>query len=86
MNLSYSSDEAAFKAMVTGREIAQLFSSPELGRQFFEAAIDVAGEEASVFQQRAIFEIDHAGGSAELGLEWIEKAEKLRTRPRYSAH
>lgn len=86
MNLSYSSDETAFKSIVTGREIAELFPSQDLGRQFFDAAIDVAGNDASVFQQRANFEISHAGGSAEAGLGWIEKAESLKPHDRAIRH
>jgi hypothetical protein len=86
MNLSYSSDEIAFKAMIAGREIAQLFPSQELGRRFFDIAIEVAGPDASVIQQRAIFEINHAGGSPELGLTWIEKAERLRPYDRAIRH
>lgn len=86
MNLSYSSDETAFKAMVTGREIAELFPSQELGRQFFDIAISVADSEPSVLQQRAIFEINHSGGNAKVGLEWIEKAEKIRPHDRSIRH
>ena len=86
MNLSYSSDESAFKAIVTGREIAQMFPSQELGRRFFDTAIEVAGADASIFQQRAIFEINHAGGSPEVGLAWIEKAERLRPHDRAIRH
>ena len=86
MNLSYSSDEIAFKGIVTGREIAQIFPSQELGRRFFDAAIEVAGQEASVLQQRAIFEINHAGGSPEVGLTWIERAERIRPHDRAIRH
>ena len=86
MNLSYSSDELAFKSIVTGREIAELFPSQELGRRFFDIALEVAGSEPSLFQQRAIFEINHSGGSAEVGLHWIEKAEALRPHDRAIQH
>lgn len=86
MNLSYSSDETAFKAMVTGREIAGLFPSQELGRQFFDLAISIADSDPAVLQQRAIFEINHSGGSPKVGLEWIEKAEKIRPHDRSIRH
>jgi predicted Zn-dependent protease len=86
MNLSYSSDESAFKSIVNGRELAQLFPSQDLGRRFFDVALNVAGEDASLFQQRANFEISHAGGSPEVGLEWIEKAERLKPHDRAIRH
>ncbi|MDX1940289.1 MAG: SIR2 family protein [Saprospiraceae bacterium] len=86
MNLSYSSDDVAFRAMATGREIAELFPSQDLGRQFFEVAIKASGNDAAILQQRAIFEISHAGGNAEIGLTWIEKAESLRPQDRSIRH
>jgi SIR2-like domain len=70
MNLSYSSDEIAFKAIVTGREIAELFPSQLLGRQFFDAAMEVAGQDAAILQQRANFEISHSGGSRAMRGSW----------------
>lgn len=72
--------------MVTGREIAQLFPSQELGRRFFDIAMEVARDDAHVIQQRAIFEISHSDGSASLGLELINRAEKIKPTDRTVRH
>jgi len=73
MNLDYSSDHIAFGQMVRGRVIAETFASYELGRRLYEVAMRVAGEEAFVFQQYGIFEMEHKGGT-------LQRAESLLNR------
>ena len=86
LNISYSSDYEAFKRIANGREIAQMFSSQELGRHLFDAAQLAAGEDANLFQQRAIFELRHSGGDKKRALSLITQAEKLRSGDKSIRH
>jgi cytochrome c-type biogenesis protein CcmH/NrfG len=74
MNIDYSSDHRAFSQLIRGRSVADAFPSQELGRRIYEVAVSVAGEEPYLLQQRAIFEMDHAGGSLELAERYLSKA------------
>jgi tetratricopeptide (TPR) repeat protein/cold shock CspA family protein len=79
LNLDYACDSSAFWQLVRGRNVGDTFRSQELGRRFYDAAQDVAGDDPYLLQQRAIFEINHEGGSLELAKKYLDAA--ARTRP-----
>ena len=85
MNLDYSSDRTAFSQLVRGHGIEEAFRSRELGRTFFDAAARVAPDEAFLFQQRGIFEMEE-GGSLTLAQEHLERAESLEPHSRSIQH
>jgi hypothetical protein len=62
MNTSYSSDKETFIRVVRGRNIKKMFSDVNLGRLFFDRAEEAGNENAFVYQQRAIFEMQHPDG------------------------
>lgn len=63
INIEYSTDSEALRALVRGKGIAEIFASHELARQFYEHAERIAGKDPHLLQQRAIFEMSHPGGS-----------------------
>ncbi|MBI3089661.1 MAG: SIR2 family protein [Candidatus Tectomicrobia bacterium] len=68
MNIDYSSDNEAFRALIRGRAIAEIFASQELARRFYARAEQLVGDDQHLLQQRAVFEMNHPGGS-------LQKAE-----------
>jgi len=84
MNLDYSSDRSAFSQLVRGHWVAEALRSRELGRAFFEAATTVAPNEAFLFQQRGIYEMDH--GELSLAQEYLDKAHSLEPHNRVIQH
>jgi hypothetical protein len=85
MNLDYSSDRSAFSQLVRGHWVAEALRSRELGRAFFEAAARVAPNEAFLFQQRGIYEMEH-GGDLSLAQHYLDKAHSLEPHNRSIQH
>lgn len=74
LNLSYSTDERAFRQMVRGRVIDELFPSAEMARQVFKAARDAAGDDTYLLQQMALYEMNSASGSLARANDLLDKA------------
>lgn len=77
INIDYSSDSEAFRALIRGRGIAEIFASQELAREFYEYAQHIVGDDPHFLQQRAIFEMSHLGGSLQKAEESLVTALRL---------
>lgn len=77
VNVDYSSDRETFSRIIKGRAISEIFPSVEIGRLFYEHAEKISPTDAFVFQQRAIFEMAHYGGSLELAEKAAQHAFDL---------
>ena len=86
MNISYSSDEYAFRVLTRGRTIADTFKSLELGQQLYQIAEELVGPDPFLLQQRGIFEMTHAGGSFDLAERYLNQAAELRPRDHTIMH
>ena len=62
INIDYSSDNEAFRALVRGKAMAEIFPSQELARRFYERATLMVRRDAHLLQQRGIFEMTHPDG------------------------
>jgi len=63
INVDYSSDRETFSRLIRGRGLAEIFPSPDLGRLFYDRVQEASPSDAFVAHQRAVFEMQHAGGS-----------------------
>ena len=63
INVDYSSDRETFTCLIKGRGIADIFPSPELGRLFYDHVQEAVPNEPFILHQRAVFEMQHDGGS-----------------------
>ena len=63
INVDYSSDYETFSRLIKGRSVADIFPNIDLGRLFYDHAQEAVPNESFVFHQRAVFEIQHSGGS-----------------------
>jgi tetratricopeptide (TPR) repeat protein len=77
INIDYSSDSEAFRALIRGRSIAEIFASQELARTFYERAQNIVGDDPHFLQQRAIFEMFHPGGSLQKAEESLLAASNI---------
>ena len=80
INVDYSSDRETFSRLIRGRRIAEMFPGPELGRLFYDHVADAVPNEAFVLHQRAVFEMQHRGGSLVLADEAAGRAYDLNPR------
>lgn len=77
LNIDYSSDRRAFRSMIRGRLLLELFPSTELVKQIYEAAKSISGEDAYLFHQMGLYEM-HLGHLKKAG-ELLLQAEQLAT-------
>ncbi len=63
INVDYSSDSETLSRLIKGRGIANMFPSVELGQLFYDRVQEAVPNYPFIFQQRAVFEMQHAGGS-----------------------
>lgn len=74
LNAEYSSDDAAASQLLKGRRLAEEFADRQLVERIFSAGSHAGLDASFVFQQQALFELSHPGGSAVRALSLIDRA------------
>ena len=77
LNIDYASDERAFRQMVRGSTLGELFPSREMVQHVFRAARESMGDEAYLLQQMALYEMKSHGGSLERAAELLDRAGQV---------
>lgn len=77
LNISYSSDRSAFRGLIRGRSIFELFPRHEDAMAIYDIASEIAGEDAYLYQQRANYERLRPNGDYEYAEELLKKARIL---------
>lgn len=86
INTGYSSDRESFSRLIKGRAIAEIFASADLGRLFYDRVLETSLEDPFVLHQRAVFEMQHVGGSLVLAEAAARKAFELNPNSRGIKH
>jgi tetratricopeptide (TPR) repeat protein len=77
INVDYSSDRETFSRLIRGRGIADIFPNRDLGRLFYDRVQEAAPNDPFVSHQRAVFEMNHPGGSLVLAEAAAARAYEL---------
>jgi len=77
MDIDYSSDEKAFREIIKGKNVAEAFSDRILGERIYRAAEESGADKSYVFQQKALFEVNHVNGDLTQAMSAIEASERL---------
>ena len=86
MNVDYSSDQEAFRSLIRGRSIAEIFVEADLARRFYERAQYVVGDDAHLLQQAALFEMNHPAGNLRTAELRLSKAFETAPADRTIRH
>lgn len=86
LNLSYDSDNVAFRELVRGRVLNDLFSQPEYVDKIYQIAEEKSSNDFSIFHQRGVFEMNRNGGSLERAQEYLDRALALAPRNNLVRH
>jgi hypothetical protein len=86
LNPSFKSDDVAFRKLIQGRSLLDQFPNHEMVVQIYDTARKVAGEEAFLFQQMAIYEMNRDNGSLAQAEKWVRKAVELSRNSRSIKH
>jgi tetratricopeptide (TPR) repeat protein len=79
LNVDYTSDRETFSRLIRGRGIAEIFPSIEIGRLFYDRVQDAVPNDPFVYHQRAVFEMQHPGGSLILAAAAAARAFELNS-------
>ncbi len=80
LNIDYSADNRAFRQMVRGRTVLELFPNHELALGVYEVAFQVAGDESHLVHQRALYEMNRPSGNLEEAGNLLGRAAQLAPR------
>jgi hypothetical protein len=86
INVDYSSDRETFSRLIRGRRIAEIFSSADLGRLFYDRIQEASPNDPFVLHQRAVFEMQHVGGSLVLAEAAANRAFELNPKSHSIQH
>lgn len=78
INVDYSSDRETFERLIRGRAIVDMFPNVDLGRLFYQRVQDAAPDDPFVSHQRAVFEMNHPGGSLQQAEQAAARAYELK--------
>lgn len=80
LDVGYTTDRVALSKMMKGRRLAEAMQRAQTGRELYRAAIDEAPDEAFLYQQLAIFESTHDGGSLQNAEHAAQTAREIEPR------
>ena len=86
INVDYQSDRETFSRLFRGRGIADMFSSADIGRLFYDRVQEAAPDDPFISHQRAVFEMQHPGGSLVLAEAAAKRAFELKPDNRSIRH
>jgi tetratricopeptide (TPR) repeat protein len=86
INIDYSSDRETFSRLIEGRGIVEIFPKVELGRLFYDRLEESFPNDAFIYHQRAVFEINHAAGSLQHAESSARRAFELNPNNRSIQH
>lgn len=74
LNLEYRNDRRAFRQMVSGRILLDLFPEYEMVKLIYQSSEEVAGEDAYLLHQMGIYEMHRPNGNLEKASEYLSRA------------
>ena len=73
----YSADSRALDEITRGRVLLKTFNGVVEARELYEMAVQIAPKQGYLYQQWAIFELHHPGGSTKAAEEFAARAREL---------
>jgi cold shock CspA family protein/DNA-directed RNA polymerase subunit L len=77
MNISYSTDREAFKRLIRGKALIDLFPDHDTVEDIFKTAHIISNEDSYIYHQQAIYEMNRPNGSLDQANRLLEHAKKL---------
>jgi hypothetical protein len=77
LDIDYDSDRNAFLYLTNAKKLLRFFRNPDKIREIYNTARERSYEDAKLFQQEAIFEMDCNGGSIDKAETLLYKADEL---------
>lgn len=76
LNISYDSDRKAYRKLIRGRMILNLFPSHQIALQVFKIALDMAPDDPYIWHQRGLYEMNRPDGNLSDAHNFLTKAKR----------
>jgi Flp pilus assembly protein TadD/cold shock CspA family protein len=86
LNIAFKTDRDAYRRLVRGRALLDLFPDHEMAEGIFRKAQDLAGDDAYVFHQHGVYELNRAKGSLDRAFEYLARAREMSPRDATIVH
>jgi hypothetical protein len=86
LNIDYSSDRTAYRRMIRGKKLLEIFPDHTMINAIYEAALEIAEDDPHFYHQRAIYEMSRPNGNLEKATEYLLKANSLSRTDRNIIH
>ena len=86
LDIGYEADPRAFRRLIRARDLVGLFPDPRLVRALYEKARETIGEDAYLYQQRAIFEMRRENPNLTLAYEYLTNAARAAPHDKSIIH
>lgn len=77
LDIDYDSDRNVFLFLTNAKKLLRFFKTPDKIREIYKTAKERSSEDAKLYQQEAIFEMDCNGGSIDKAELLLNKADEL---------
>lgn len=77
LNVAFQTDRDAYRRLVRGRDLKELFPDHEMVEGIFRKAQEAAGDDAYLFHQHGVYELNRAGGSLDRAFEHLARAKEM---------
>ncbi|WP_223578510.1 SIR2 family protein [Kangiella taiwanensis] len=75
MNLDYTSDNQAFRKIISGKKLATMFSDKSYALGIYDIFEKIGADSSHINHQKAMFEIHHSNGNLKSALSFIAEAK-----------
>ena len=76
LNVDYTVDQRAFRQMVRGGALLELFPSRDMVQQVFRVAQEIVGQDSYLLQQMALYEMKSHDGSLDRAAQLLDSATR----------
>lgn len=77
LNIDYDVDRTAYRRLIRGRILIDLFPDHGMVKRVYEVASEIAGDDAYLFHQRAVYEMNRDNGNLNEAASHLKKAHQL---------
>ncbi|WP_188459738.1 tetratricopeptide repeat protein, partial [Kangiella profundi] len=75
MNLDYTSDNEAFRQIIAGKKLANMFTDKSYAMGIYQIFEDIGADLSHINHQKAMFELHHMNGNLNSALQFIAEAK-----------
>lgn len=86
LNIDYNVDRIAYRRLIRGRSLLEIFPEHKMIETLYEVSTRIAGDDPYLFHQRALYEMNRENGNMTNATDYLQRAQKLAPHDRTILH